>query len=259
MDTKKMFKNFKNASDDLTSIAKKYGTDKADGHFYTSHYETHFGKFRNKKINLLEIGVGGYDKPDEGGESLRMWKEFFKNGNIFSIDIYDKHLLEEDRIKIFRGSQTDKAFLTSVVREIGPLDIIIDDGSHINSHVATSFNILFPFLKIGGVYAIEDVQTSYWPDHGGDSFNLKKPNTTMNFFKNLTDGLNYEEFDNPYYTPSDFDKHIVSIHFYHNLVFLYKGLNNEGSLAARNDPIRKKKNRRRLKYILRLIRSKLLI
>ena len=254
-----MLKNSQNTHDDLTSIAKKHGTDKADGHFYMLHYETHFSKFKNEKINLLEIGVGGYDKPDEGGASLRMWKEFFKRGNIFGIDIYDKHLLEEERITIFKGSQTDRAFLTSVINETGPLDIIIDDGSHINSHVINSFNILFPLLKVGGIYAIEDIQTSYWPDHGGNSFNLNKSDTTMNFFKKLTDGLNYEEFDNPYYKPSDFDKHIVSIHFYHNLIFLYKGLNNEGSLAARNDPVRKKKNRRRLKYILRLVRSKVLI
>lgn len=254
-----MLNNFKNTSDDLTAIAKKHGTDKVNGHFYTTHYETHFSKFRDEKINLLEIGVGGYDKPDKGGASLRMWKEYFKQGNIFGIDIYDKHLLEEERIKIFKGSQTDRAFLMSVIDETGPLDIIIDDGSHINSHVITSFNILFPILKNDGIYAIEDVQTSYWPDHGGNSFNLKKQNTTMNFFKNLTDGLNYEEFDNPYYTPTDFDKHIVSIHFYHNLIFLYKGLNNEGSLAARNDPIRRRKNRKRLKYILRLILSKLLM
>jgi demethylmacrocin O-methyltransferase len=259
MDTQKNIRYSSNTSDDLTSIAIKQGTDKVNGHFYTYHYETHFSKFRNEKINLLEIGVGGYDKPDKGGESLRMWKEFFKKGNIFGIDIYDKHLLEEERIKIFKGSQTDKVFLKSVARQIGPLDIVIDDGSHINSHVITSFNILFPFLKIGGIYAIEDVQTSYWTDHGGDSFNLKKNNTTMNFFKNLTDGLNYEEFDNPYYLPTDFDKHIVSIHFYHNLIFIYKGLNNEGSLAARNDPTRKKKNRWKLKYIIRLVLSKLLI
>lgn len=254
-----MPKNIKNNSDDLTSIARRHGTDKADIHFYASHYETHFSKFRNAKINLLEIGVGGYDKPDEGGASLRMWKEFLKKGNIFSIDIYDKQLLEEDRIKIFQGSQIDKAFLMSVVNEIGPIDIIIDDGSHINRHVITSFILLFPFLNIGGIYAIEDVQTSYWSDHGGDSFNLKKNNTTMNFFKNLADGLNFEEFDNPYYKPTYFDRHIVSIHFYHNLIFIYKGLNNEGSLAPFNDPVRRKKNRTRLKYILRLVRSKLLI
>ena len=79
----------------------------------------------------------------------------------------------------------------------------------------------------------------------------------MNYFKNLADGLNYEEFDNPFYRPTFFDEHIVSIHFYHNLIFIYKGLNNEGTRAACGDPVRKKKNRRRLKYITRYMLSKI--
>lgn len=241
----------------LTSIAKKYGTDKAGSHFYITHYEAHFNKFRNAKIKLLEIGVGGYKDPDKGGESLRMWKEYFKNGSIFGIDIYDKHLLEENRIKIFQGSQGDEEFLKSVISEIGAPDIIIDDGSHINKHVITSFKILFPFLNIGGIYVVEDVQTSYWPNHGGSSFNLKKPGTTMNFFKQLTDCLNYEEFDNPYYKPTYFDKHIILVNFFHNMIFIHKGINNEGSPTYFNNPIRKKKNRTRPKYIIRLIGSKL--
>lgn len=241
----------------LTSIAKKYGTDKAGSHFYTTHYETHFNKFRDAKIKLLEIGVGGYEYPDKGGKSLRMWKEYFKNGSIFGIDIHDKHLLEEDRIKTFRGSQIDAEFLKSVMSETGSADIIIDDGSHLNKHVITSFKILFPFLNTGGIYVIEDVQTSYWPNHGGSSFNLKKSGTTINFFKHLTDCLNYEEFDNPYYKPTYFDKHIVSINFYHNIIFIHKGINNEGSPTYFNDPIRKKKNRTRPQYIIRLISSKL--
>ena len=242
---------------DLTSLAEKYGTDKTGIHFYTQHYETHFGRFRNEKINLLEIGVGGYEKPDEGGESLRMWKEYFPHGNIYSLDVYDKRQLEEERIRIFQGSQVDRSFLESMVNETGPLDIIIDDGSHLNDHVIRTFEILFPLLKEGGIYAVEDVQTSYWPDHGGDSFNLRKNHTTMNYFKGLADGINYEEFDNPYYQPTYFDRHIVSIHFYHNLIFIHKGMNNEGSGAACADPIRKKKNRRRLKYMLRCVFSKI--
>jgi len=252
-----MSENRKISLPDLTSIAKKYGTDKVGSHFYTTHYEAYFNKFRDAKIKLLEIGVGGYQDPDKGGESLRMWKEYFKNGSIFGIDIYDKHLLEEDRIKIFQGSQVDEEFLKSVISKIGAPDIIIDDGSHINKHVITSFKILFPFLNIGGIYVVEDVQTSYWPNHGGGSFNLKKSGTTMNFFKQLTDCLNYEEFDNPYYKPTYFDKHIVSVNFYHNMIFVHKGINKEGSPTYFNNPIRKKKNRIRPKYLIRLISSKL--
>jgi demethylmacrocin O-methyltransferase len=117
-----------------------------------------------------------------------------------------------------------------MVGQMGGLDIVIDDGSHINEHVIASFRTLFPLLAEGGIYAIEDTQTSYWPECGGDSYNLNNPNTTMNFLKTLTDGLNYEELQRKDYTPSYFDQNIVSLHFYHNLVILYKGRNEEGSV-----------------------------
>lgn len=125
-----------------TKLAILNNTDKhkIGRHEYMSHYQTHFNTFKYKKINLLEIGVGGYERADRGGCSLRMWKRYFTNGKIFSIDIYDKSPQEERRIKIFKGSQIDFNFLDYVLDSIGtPINIIIDDGSHINSHVIESF------------------------------------------------------------------------------------------------------------------------
>ena len=84
-------------------------------------------------------------------------------------------------------------------------------------------------MKEGGVYVIEDTETSYWPDYGGDSVNLNNSNTTMNFFKKLVDCLNHKEFLLKEYKPTFFDLNIVSIHFYHNLIFIYKGQNDEPS------------------------------
>ena len=153
------------------------------------------------------------------------------------MDIYDKSPFEENRIRIFRGSQDDPDLLRRIHREIGRLDIIIDDGSHLNEHVIRTFEILFPLLEMGGIYVIEDVQTSYWPDHGGDSDDLGNPKTTMNFLKGLADCLNHEEFIRPGYVPSYYDRHIVAMHFYHNLVFIYKGMNNEGSNFIRNNSL----------------------
>lgn len=216
-------------SGNLHQLAKIYRTDKGNGHNFIDHYTSHLEKFRPKKIKLLEIGVGGYDNPLKGGKSLRMWKKYFPKGEIYSIDIHDKSALQEERIKIFQGSQVDEGFLHQVLKEIGEPDIIIDDGSHINEHVVGTFKILFPFLKKGGIYFVEDTQTSYWPEYGGDSMDLENPKTMMNFFKKLTDALNYEEFKNPDYKVSYFDKHIVSMHFYHNLIVLHKGENSEGS------------------------------
>jgi hypothetical protein len=206
-----------------------YGSDKWGTHWYTPHYQWHFKNLRKKRLKILEIGVGGFQNPNSGGASLKMWKTYFPNSSIYSLDIYDKANIEEDRIKIFRGSQNDPDFLRDVVRQMGGLDIVIDDGSHVNEHVITSFRTLFPLLVDGGIYAIEDTQTSYWPKLGGDSYDLNNPNTIMTFVKSLTDGLNYEEIARKDYRPSYLDQNIVALHFYHNLVFIYKGRNNEGS------------------------------
>ena len=79
------------------------------------------------------------------------------------------------------------------------------------------------------MYAIEDIQTSYWEDYGGDSNDLNNPKTAMNFLKGLTDCLNHQEILDENYEETYYDKKIVSIHFYHNLVFIHKGDNNECS------------------------------
>ena len=213
----------------LNRLAEIYGSEKWGSHYYTPHYKLHLGRFKFRRVNLMEIGVGGFEKPDKGGNSLRMWKQYFPFGSIFSIDIYDKSLLQEKRIKIFKGNQVDENFLNKVVNEIGGIDIIIDDGSHINEQVIETFKLLFPKLKDGGIYVIEDTQTSYWDDFGGDSQDLNNSKTLMNFFKGLTDTLNNKEFIKPGYKQSYFDKKIVSMHFYHNIIFIYKGDNNEES------------------------------
>lgn len=214
-------------SSDLNKLGAYYGTDKVNSHFYTQHYQSHFRQFRFKRINLLEIGVGGENNPLLGGNSLRMWKKYFLFAKIFSLDIYDKSIHEEKNIKIFQGDQTDVDFLEIISNEIGIIDLIIDDGSHINEHVIKTFNFLFPKLKDGGIYVIEDTQTSYWEEYGGSKD--ENPQTIMNYFKNLTDSLNNREFISENYIQSYYDKKIVSMHFYHNMIFIYKGDNNEES------------------------------
>lgn len=217
----------------LSKLAVYFGTDKEGQHYYTKHYQHHFKSVRREKLNILEIGIGGYENTKAGGESLRMWKAYFPKSHIFGIDIYDKKYHDEPRIKTFRGSQVDAEFLTTVAAKIGTIDIIIDDGSHYNDHVIISFKILFPLLSHKGIYVIEDLQTSYWDNLSGQSWggssDLMASHTSMNFFKSLVDGLNYEEYTLDDYVPTYFDKHIISMHFYHNLLFIYKGYNNEGS------------------------------
>ena len=214
-------------SDDLNKLALINSTDKWGGHWYTQHYQAHFEKIRFDKMNVLEIGIGGYDRPQDGGDSLRMWKYFFSNSIIHGVDIHDKEAHAEKRIKIYRGSQVDEAFLNGIVDKVGKMDIIIDDGSHINEHVIATFKIMFKHLKDGGIYVVEDTQTSYWDNYGGDYYNLQNPKTMMNYFKTVVDDLNFADYRSPSHPEAKFGNQITSMHFYHNLIVIYKGDNSK--------------------------------
>jgi hypothetical protein len=93
--------------------------------------------------------------------------------------------------------------------------------------------MLWPHVTPNGVYVIEDLQTAYWPGFAGSPW--PNPTTSMSFLKGLVDGLNWEEKEQPYYNPTLFDRTLLGISFYHNIAFLQKGDNREGSnLMDRN-------------------------
>lgn len=223
----------------LAALATYFGSDKWGSHWYASHYEWHLARFRNRRLTLLEIGIGGYDDPEDGGGSLRAWKWFFPRGQIVGIDIHDKRSHEESRIRTFQGSQDDPEFLADVVREVGRPEIIVDDGSHFSHHVIKTFETLFPLLADDGVYAIEDTQTSYWPTWHGEIGPDVSASTTAGYFARLTHALNHREFLIPGYLPSTFDQSIVAIHFYHNLILIQKGTNDEESNMVVNGVLRR--------------------
>jgi len=212
----------------LTRLAIIFDTDKWGRHWYTQHYATHLAPLRRRRVNLLEIGVGGYEDPLQGGASLRMWKSYFRHGRIVGIDLHDKSALRERRVDIRQCDQTDANALTKLSQEYGGFDVIVDDGSHLNVHVLRTFEILFPLLRDGGIYAVEDTQTSYWPSWGGG---LQSPSSMMVFFQRMTDGLNHAEYPIRGYSPSYWDTHITSIAFFHNLIIITKGRNDEKSNA----------------------------
>ena len=164
-----------------------------------------------------------------------MWRDYFSIGCIYGLDIEDKSNQASERIKIYQGSQEDYNVLLRMHNESGGFDLIVDDGSHVNRHVIQTFSMLFPLLKSGGIYAIEDLQTAYWPNYGGTIDRGSSRETSMSFLKSLVDGLNFSEFHRPEISPSLFERSIVSIHFYHNLCFLYKGANDEQSNIVQNN------------------------
>lgn len=216
----------------LTELAKEFKTDKAGIHQYTQHYEQHLKHLKSEKFTLLELGIGGYARKGRGGASLRTWKHFFPKANIVGLDIQDKAFVDAPRIRTYKGSQVDEQLLRQILADAGEIGVVIDDGSHRPEHIRESFRILFPLLRNGGVYAIEDTQTSYWPEYGGSEDRYAQ-NTTMSLVKDLVDGLNYEEYVDDSYEPTYTDLNVVAVHAYHNLVFIEKGINREGTNRRR--------------------------
>ena len=167
----------------LKQISQKHGSDAGGGdkcvrHNYCTKYDVHFNKFRNKKFNLLEIGIAG-------GRSLRAWKDYFPHANIVGVDIKDCAHSKENRIAIEQGDQKDTKFLCDLEKKHGPFEIIIDDGSHFWGDVIVSFIFLFPLLKQGGIYVIEDLHSSY-SENCSKGYAL----SPIEYLKNSIDKLN---------------------------------------------------------------------
>jgi cephalosporin hydroxylase len=215
---------------DLPALATYFGTDKWGSHWYAQHYQTHFAPLRRRALRILEIGVGGYQDPSAGGESLRMWKAYFPNARIIGLDFYDKRVHDEDRIRTVQGSQIDAVLLQRLSQEEGPFDIVIDDGSHVGMHVLRSFEVLFPLLKDGGFYVIEDTQSAYWPELGGSEPGAHEAQTSMGLVRRIADAINYREWPRaPGWQPDALGSRIVALHCYHNMAFILKGRNDEPS------------------------------
>ncbi len=221
----------------LAELATKHGTDKWNGHWYAQHYDRYFAHLREREVRVLEIGIGGYLDPRAGGQSLRMWKDYFTRGTVVGLDINDKTPHREDRIHTVQGSQADTQVLERLIADHGPFDVIIDDGSHLCAHVIASFEYLFVWgLVEGGIYAAEDLETSYWPGMGG-SLSLDATDTSMGYFKRLADAPNWVEWHRPAYTPSYFDEHVFGVHFHHGLAFVEKKRSNEKSTLVKNNRV----------------------
>lgn len=152
----------------LTATVRLYGDTDKETHDYCRWYDRHLRPRRYRRNRVLEIGIGGYDDPEVGGGSLRVWRDYLPRSVIVGFDIEEKRIDLGSRVRIVQGDQTSEEDLLAAVEALGgPPDIVIDDGSHLAEHARASFDVLFPMLPSGGLYVVEDLLTSYVPEMGG--------------------------------------------------------------------------------------------
>lgn len=146
---------------------RQYRTDKHTVHRYIQEfYESEFDKYRDKPIRLLEIGV-------LNGESLKLWRDYFKKGEIIGIDIFHRvniesvksNLKEYDvRLEVvdsFNKGEAAKSRDNFIAKNktLG-FDIIIDDGLHSEYAQFHTFSNFSSLINPGGIFVIEDIRDS---------------------------------------------------------------------------------------------------
>lgn len=154
---------------ELCKLMDKFGSDKASNHNYTIFYYEILKEKKLENLNIFELGLGtnnidipsNMGKNGKPGASLRAWREFFPNANIYGADIDKRILFEENRIKTFFCDQTKKQSIEDLWNENElknkEFDLIVDDGLHeLNANLIFLKNSLNK-IKKNGVYIIEDI------------------------------------------------------------------------------------------------------
>lgn len=150
--------------DRLTRLAAKHRSDKGVTIFPFNHYTVCYDhllrSYWDRPINILEIGLARRDDRRNLGAtcpSLNMWLDYFREARVYGFDIDDFTGVRLPRTRIFRGDQGSPDDLRKIVDECPSFDIVIDDGSHASYHQLVTLKTLFPSLKSGGLYIIEDL------------------------------------------------------------------------------------------------------
>jgi hypothetical protein len=181
---------------------------------YFPIYERHFAWFRNKSLTFIEIGV-------YKGGSLAMWQRYFGPlARIIGIDNNPECKAHETPgIFVRVGDQSNKDFLQTIINEFGVPDVVLDDGSHQMSHIASTFSFFYPRMPKNAVYVVEDLHTAYWREYGGGASN---PGSFINLAKGFIDRLNADHSRGTI-EPDVITRQTFGISFYDSVIAFDKG------------------------------------
>lgn len=183
---------------------------------YFEIYERHLRRYQRRRPVVLEIGVFH-------GGSLRMWERYFGPGSVIvGLDLDPRAAALDDppHVHVRVGDQSDPEVLAAVAAEFGPFDVVIDDGGHIPAHQLASLEHLWPHVRVGGTYLVEDLMTNYWPEYGGGP----DAHTFMDFTRAMVDEINAFNSRSETLEPSAWTHEVTGMHVYDGVVVLDRGV-----------------------------------
>jgi len=197
-------------------------SDKVDAYF--SIYQSLFEQYRNKpNLVFVEVGV-------KNGGSLSMWREFFgPSARIIGIDYNPSAAgMREQGFEIYVADQSSSEFWERFFREVGPIDVLLDDGGHTNKQQIVTVECALDHVKDGGLILVEDTHTSYMKSYGNPS-----GYSFMNYAKLAADKIQVRAYPFKMQPPNRFSKVVHSIAFFESMVAfsINRGLCGESNLV----------------------------
>ena len=148
----------------LDELFHHYESDKAEifkktnqqGHGFSNFYEKKLERFKNKKINILEIG-------SYAGSSAAAFVKYLPNSQVFCFDINISNFRYKSKnIHVFGVDINNEKRIKKILNKIftdykfEKFDLVVDDGSHNLKDILIAFKLFFKILKKGSLYIIED-------------------------------------------------------------------------------------------------------
>ena len=123
------------------------GTDKMSNHNYGDAYESLFPD-RTGVLLMMEVGVAD-------GSSLLAWRDIFPYATCVGMDIHHSDKAHGERIEFYLGDQRVKE---DCERAAGwrEFDVIVEDATHHLLDTLLTLFYLWPFVKPGGMYIVEE-------------------------------------------------------------------------------------------------------
>mmetsp|Transcript_12717 Transcript_12717/g.29227 ORF Transcript_12717/g.29227 Transcript_12717/m.29227 type:complete len:593 (+) Transcript_12717:67-1845(+) len=163
------------ADEPLRVLGERYPgiTENNMKYFFLDEYDSILDPLRHEATRIAEVGVWL-------GDGIRMWRDYFAQAKLFGFDTFDGTFGwgiygpgdpqaavfwnavqegREPRVELHKLNQSVTAELEALHKKFPNdfFDFIVDDGSHKMKDMAQTLAILFPLLRPGGVFAIEDL------------------------------------------------------------------------------------------------------
>lgn len=195
-------------------LSAPYKSTKRTSYFWV--YDLLLQRFAGKSVTVVEVGVLN------GGGLFMLRHILGDNARIIGVDLNPEcKYFENYGFEIFTLNQSNPHEWSEFYREIGNVDVVIDDGGHTNKQQITTLIQSLRYINEGGIYLSEDTHTSYWPEFGNPS-----KHSFIEYTKSLVDGIN-ERGPNVKMKGPKINERILSIQYFESMFCIYIGNNSQ--------------------------------